>query len=219
MKRILFSWFTITVFAIFAFNACSDDDNPTEPDNNGGGTVTSVSGTIDNWTLGDGYTVKLVVDTDAKNIFEAGTSSISTSGNFNIENIKAVPADFLTTASDDLPDSVNTTNPNAKVASGSFYVYNNSGTQTGEIYSEGTGSTSWYEAIYVYSDSDVSYSGSYNNNGYVTNVDITFKKGWNVYYFVTDFADNNYSSKLTSTKPGDLSWTYGYKTKKAPRLF
>ena len=204
----------IILISIFVITAC--DNNSTEPeddDTGGSGAITSISGTIQAWTQGEGYSVKLVVDTEAKEIFVAGESSISVSGNFNISSLEDVPGDFLAGIDSDFPEGVTCDNPNAKfsINASYLYVYDNNGTNLGELSYAGYDTQNYIMGIFVYSDSKAKITGTYTQDGMEVNVNLDFKKGWNLYYAIMSENGNSYKITLTSTHQDGLQWYFSGK--------
>ena len=212
LTKVLF----IFLISIFLISACSD--NPTSPNDNpnDNGTINSITGTIQVWTNGDGYSVKLVVDTDTKDIFIAGESTISASGNFNISSLKDVPDNFLAGIGNDFPDSVTCDNPNVKfsINASNLNVYDNNGAVVGDLSYAKYDTQNYIVGIFIYSTDHAKITGSYTQDGGHMNVNLEFKKGWNLYYAImTDNGDGSYKINMTSEHQNGMQWYFSGKKK------
>ena len=212
----LTKWLLIATMSIFVIISC-EDNNPNEPEDNdetnGGGVVTSISGKIWSWQLQDGYKIKLEVYNDTKETFVAGESSISTDGSFNISTLQEVPANFLFPVTNVFPaDSVTISNQDAKFCyhSTDFTIYNSSDVVYGHV------EYAWYGASdneftngsYLYSDSDVSITGSFTQYNSPVTVNVNLKKGWNIIYEIAKFENNIYVVTITTETQEGLDWYY-----------
>ncbi len=198
-----FKTFLILVFVAFLFNGCKDD-NPTEPeDNNPGDVISSISGKISDWIGASNYTIKLTVDPDGKEYFFAGSSSIAQDGSFNMQNLQDVPANYLFEPEGD--DDITSTNPNLKIADGDLYVFSPADSYVGDVMFANYSPQNSFMTFYVYANGESTLTGSFYDEGIRITVNITLKKGWNVYYLVYTSATQG---KLTSTKPDGGQWYY-----------
>ncbi len=205
--------FFLFLVSIFLITACKDNSTEPEDDAGGNGAITSISGTIQDWTQGEGYTVKLVVDTEGKGIFVAGESSINSSGKFNISNLEDVPNDFLQPVCETYSNQVNCDNSNAKVSINDsyLYVYDGNGAIIGSLSYESYG-TNYIGGSFIYANSKVKVTGSYEDSEGQVTMNLDFKKGWNLYYAIFTVTGNNtYKIDLTSTHQDGMQWSFGGK--------
>lgn len=209
MKKLSKGLFLI-LFSTILMNAC-DDIIGSNDDFDDNGVVKSIHGTILNWSLGDGYIVKLVVDTEAKDIFVAGTSSIDTLGKFNIQSLKDVPDNFLSELFHEYPDSLECDNPNAKFSiNASFlYVYDKAGTKIGKLSYSGFDLLNLISGIIVYSSEGTKITGSITDEDKQIKVNLRFEKGWNLYYVVfTENSDSTLVVNFTSEHQDGMHWSF-----------
>ncbi len=201
------------------FSACSDDDNPANPEESTSA-VTSISGKISNWNLAN-HTVKLIADTDVKAQYVAAEASISSTGEFTLKPLKDVPDDYLYPLRYDLPNGVNCSNVNLKTIGSYFNVYEGNNLK-GQIYFRKTAfnfpPVGDVYAYYYYADGNAEVTGgtTYEEDYYTVkaNFDVTVKKGWNVYYEIYEAYDqttNTLTLKYTDKKPDGGEWVFSYK--------
>ncbi len=202
MKNIfrLFAYFLVASTLILSGCGDDDDDNPTDPGNGGGGNATSISGTIQMWPLGSGKTLKAQVEDDNGNLYDVGSSEISSNGAFSLQ-LSNPPAEALTASDLSFEDLTGDPSANctggltasdntAKAANLSLYVYDGAN-NVGEIIKAKIDQTTFSFggiATWTYLDKPVSVNGTVNctsegdgyNYEYSITANLSMQQGWNV---------------------------------------
>lgn len=193
MKKLLL----LTLFSSLLFVAgCSkDDDNPTGP---GGSGKTTISGKIDNWTLGTGKTINLTPDVANLSVIY-GSASVAEDGSFSIEAEWPQAAAPLWAAYPDDPEcdgTITVSNHDAAFMI-SFLVV-----------SDGTGPVAYVDKVlendestgsfFFYVTKNVSITGSETCSGASsTNYSINMNQGWNLVFGYS----NDQGDYMTTTEP------------------
>jgi len=181
MKIILFIPF---VLIIILTTGCNKDDNPTGPNNSSFSDLNSISGTIPNYNLGAGKTIKLTYWGNAYSEYpDFGSGTVDANGIFNLASLNAVPDSLLEDLSE-IPDGVTISDPSVKIKGGCVLrIYTtstikpthtvdrgifNSPTQAGDYYIN-----------FIYADRNCNVQGTFIETNYTDIYNFQLKKGWN----------------------------------------
>lgn len=99
--------------------------------------------------------------------------------------------------------------PNAKVGGMWLSAYNNKDKEIGYFYLFGLSTRYSVDAIYLYADRNFTVTGRYEYPcGEYEEYNCSFKKGWNILYFVEE--NFNYNFTVTTQKPTgvDIEWIF-----------
>jgi len=216
--------YILLVGFIFVLSSCSRQ-NPVDVD---GEVFTHLSGRIENWNSGKGYSAVFIylvfsseTSPDAEQTFIMGKSSVDEFGGFHMENISALPdtlnriyeepgnfglfssyrVDFhgYTTPYITVLDSAN----NFK----GYLIYSTQSTSVLPYINENA-VVGDYTMMYQYSDRDMSLDSSStgitgaNNTTLSLTYQLSLKKGWNKIYVVTTYVSGSDRKALwTTTAP------------------
>ncbi len=120
------------LLAVFILTGCNKNDNPTEPNENMG---FSISGTLQTQVIGEGYKIQLAVRNDSTQaiLFVAGESDITNNSSFNIKTVKDIPSDLLEPIKEDLPEGLTVSNTNTKSQDADLLLVNKDGIAISEV--------------------------------------------------------------------------------------
>jgi len=177
--------------------------------------ITSISGKIENWTLGSDKTIVFgLYEND-------GSSSIDTNGNFHISNL-TIPNRLISIDSSVIGKLFKVSNHNIKTATAILSVYNSTDliNVIGHVHAGNRDiSTSDYadgdyKVYYIYVNDDVSINGSSSisamGNSSAINSSLYLKKGWNVYLYkiVSASSKSGRVDCVTDSIPSSAKWYY-----------
>jgi len=210
MKKSLFiSFFIISISVIFY--SC-DDSGLIETEK-----TYNISGTVNNWTQGSRILKAMVYDSAGANLFLADSTSISSSGAFEMK-LKSPPDNFpwLYVSTDTSCTHHAVVNPsNLKICRVQFRVFDSTNTAIGSITRRNFDiviTAGSYIAEYIYFNSDASITGSDTCFGYVvTNFNLTGTIGWNksVILFNTYMPPVSVIATVSNTEPNLGWWSFG----------
>lgn len=201
MKKTCLYLFILAIF----FSCKKESDEPAISESH----ITSISGKIDNWTLGADYKIKICQFTMPSNVYTVlDSSGIDSNGNFNI-TLNSVPA----TGAMDFGDSVQISDNSAKISTGFLWlkVFSKNNQIVGSVnYGKFTDINSGRYAGdvgigYYYVDKDVKIVNSKKN----TIINLSFSKGWNklVQKYVTT-SKTEFSIDFSETNLKDAHWIF-----------
>ena len=180
MKKLI----TILLIMLFAFTSCKKDDNPVSSDSASNSSVTSISGTIPNYTLGAGKSIKLSYWGNGYSDYPTyGSAVVDANGNFNITSLSNVPDDQLNDQSE-IPSGVVSSDLSAKIHGGfALRIYTTSTTIPTHTVDKGifhsTTRAGDYYVNFIYSNKDFSIQGTHIESGEEYRWNVSLKKGWN----------------------------------------
>ena len=179
---------------------CNKHNNPVGPKDTGTSTNSiSITGTIQNWNLGDGYKLLLEVEKDT-NRFVAGESSIGSDGSFDIKKEKDVPSEYLSSNQFSKISELIVSNPDANSADANFYIADSNNSELLLVIYIGGNDSTLLSKSYEYLDSNLKVTGSLEDEyNYETSINLNLKKGWNVIYFINH--TNTKKFIMTTEKP------------------
>jgi hypothetical protein len=129
-------------------------------------------------------------------------------GGFTLQLPEDVSDTYLE-ALNDMPDGLNVSNPNVKIGWTLIRAYEK-GANVGRRFYLGTGitATDWRSQL-IYSNGDVSMTGSFTDEGDISKYNVHLKKGWNIMYEKsTDKGNDAYEFEITTTAPSGAKWYY-----------
>jgi hypothetical protein len=209
--KILLKLFVLSISFYCLLTACKKDDNKT----NTNGLVTSISGKIENWTLGSDKEIKICVFSNSTYI-SFGSSAVDINGNFNISSLSAPTSDLLISV-DSKFDGFTISNHSAMIIDKKvkFKIFgsdlNNPVREVSKAkqsvqYTETTGD---FYVSFIYTNQDVNISGAYSETGTIISqngtYNLTLKTGWNkVVNKLVNQTNNTY--EISNIEPDGASW-------------
>jgi hypothetical protein len=216
-------WFYLLIFLVI-FSCKKENDGTSN-----GSSITSISGKIENWTLGsEKFLLAGFYDSKSnmlENLITIDTSSIDNNGNFNLTSL-AIPSDIylisldsFTFGSGDYKTNFNFSNHVTKILTHdlSFYIFSkDSNLPIDYIYksynadSDATSARNFF-IRYFYVDRQVSITGSnsqyYSNFIYTTNVNLSLKAGWNkIVYKDVMRSQTSFTEDVSVKEPAGAIW-------------
>lgn len=204
MKKLLL----LTLFSSMLFVAgCSkDDDDPVGPGNGG---PTTISGKIDNWSLGTGKTISLGISYSSTQSY--GTAAIAEDGSFTIQAQAPPAAAPLLNGVWNDPEcdgSVTVSPTGANFMFGYLYVLEGENV-IGYVEKEIDTEDLYCISLFFYASKDVNVTGSEAcSGGSVTNYNMNFKAGWNLLYEVDEYTSTQTIENVTTTEPAGAKYMY-----------
>jgi len=184
--------FATALFVALSFVSCKKDDN------GGGGGGSSafdgkLSGTIVNVPAGTGdFTMDAYYDNSTSSEFSTNVHN----GAFSMA-LPTPSSDMLYSVSDDMPESMQMSDPNTLGTGISFEA---EGT---EVRCVSTDNPITQEMGLLYVDRDVTITGSQNQMGFSMTYNVSLKRGWNK---VLQTATNTSGTWTTGNIPSNLVW-------------
>ena len=224
MKRYAYKLITFTLL-FFAVGACTlEKEALSDDDPNSGSSKNSLTEIIaTNISYPDGgrgsiATVKVLIMTDF-NEKEIASTKYENDG-FRLSLPKTVPDEYLQNGT--LPESFSGTisDKKLKTAIMGIVAYNTYGEQIGEFVCcslkdlNDDSYSSYYAMGYLFANGDCTAKGDWKWKGvggdYVTEIDVSYKKGWNILYLKTSKRGYyKYTSLNTTNKPTEkFYWHY-----------
>jgi hypothetical protein len=224
-----FFYYLLISLAIFS---CKKDDNS----GSGGSSITSISGKIDNWTLGSDKALKAGFNIRNSN-FELfvliDTCSIDDNGNFKFTSLAnpsdnyLIPIDSALYGSSAKNKTYNISNKAAKALNGdlNFRIYSEeTGEFVGYLYKEYTASSDSrsagdFHVGYNYVDRDVSITGSRleSDDAYTATVkaNLSLKAGWNkIVNKIVSRSETSSVQEISGNEPAGAKWILNTEYKK-----
>ena len=142
-------------------------------------------------------------------------------GGFKLTLPSTLNSKYLLSISEDIEEGMVVSDPNAKVGAANWFVaYDKDGNEIGEfdcVYYDEETNTNATSLFHFYADRDLTITGTiiYEHEwfGYTTEIyDCSFKKGWNVFYFIEEWDNDNtyYNLTLTTKEPSGITFNWYY---------
>jgi len=176
-----------------------DDNNPVGPVATQDPSITTISGKINNWTLGKGYKLELGW---RPNVY--ATTSIDSLGNFSFAPLGIVPSSGLDAT---FLQGVSRSDPSSITSGYYFLLVYAPNSQSydyavGQIQFENT----QFEEAYLYANKPTTFNGKYSEEGgIVVNCSFSIKTGWNR-ITITNTSNSSYS--ITNSAITGGVWKY-----------
>ncbi len=244
-KKVLnLKWLTLAtvLFVAFSFASCEKDDEDENSD--GGGSVSSITASNVVNSVSEISVVKAEIYWEDNNYVgqeDVIAETLYKNSSFTLDLPASVPAKYLEPFWDEEDEEeMDGITVSDKTVNALFEVelgaYDKDDEKIGEFhYQSASDDEEEYEycgAMWVYVDKDVTVKGQskdvdeYYNEEYITNYNLTLKKGWNIFYFTETYSYNEstekekYTSTISNQKPSGvtLKWyfedysDYGYKS-------
>ena len=202
MKKSLTS-LMIALMAIALFSSCKKDDDSENP------SVMSAQNVIN--SNSDIVTVKAMMWSEITDDPEIIATTSYNNNGFKL-TLKTPPESCLYKITDEfeLEYGIDISDPNAKVGDAFAIAFDNSGEEIGEFYQMGMNTRYYAGARYVYADRNFTMKGKVEDDGYdyVEEFNCSFKKCWNILYFLESNFENY--SLVSTQKPSEvaLEWIF-----------
>ena len=185
------------------FTSCDKDDN----NGSGSSSISKIEVSINNNDIDDDIDeIRAEIDEDEI------ASCKYTNGKFTLELPETVAAKYLYYLREDMPEGINLSDMDAKIADIYIEAYDDKDDNVGCFEYKKETSNSLAVTFYMYVDRDVRITGSFTETedgvNYIFNANANLKKGWNFLYQIMSGNESNGTIEMTTTEPSGMKWVY-----------